>query len=40
MGGDVMGEDIRMRQGGGGGGGVKHEMIEHQPMSEEEKSQK
>ena len=36
-----MGEDIRMRQGGGGGGGgVKHEMIEHQPMSEEEKSQK
>jgi len=36
--GDIMGEDIRNRQGGGGG--VRHEKIEHKPMSEQEKSQK
>jgi hypothetical protein len=33
--GDIMGEDIRKREGGGG---VRHEKIEHQVMSEEEKS--
>jgi hypothetical protein len=33
------GEDNRMMEGGGGGG-VRHEKIEHQPMTEEEKSQK
>ena len=32
------GEDNRMMEGGGGG--LRHEKIEHQPMTEEEKSQK